>query len=452
MTLTTERQKIRHLLRRTGFGASPAEVDAYAALGLAGAVDRLLNPQNVDDSATDGIVATRRVKAQQDRQALFTLWHARIALTQRPLLEKLTYFWHDHFATGLNKVNNNSFMLVQNETLRAGALGRFRDLLLAVTRDPAMMVWLDNRQNVASAPNENYAREMLELFTLGEGVAYTERDVKEAARALTGWKIVAEKRDPQDDNPYPTGVVITPKQHDDRAKTVLGRTGRWGDEDVMRIISERPECAAYIGRKLWQWFAVPDPTPAMIARTSAAYFADDTSIRSMLRVVLLSNEMYSPAAYRWRIQSPVEYVAGTLRMLGLVERGGKAFRDTQAMGQVLFDPPNVGGWPGGEAWVNSNTVLARANFANDVTRIGRPGQSVDVAGMLRAVGATASAAQVVDHLLDLVVGGDVDSGTRGVLIEHLGGANHFNFAQAEKAGTLQGVLYLILTMPLAHLS
>ena len=452
MPLTTERQKIRHLLRRTGFGASPAEVEQYVALGLTGAVERLLSPDSVDDSTTDSILTTLRIEAQQERQALLTLWHARIALTQRPLLEKLTYFWHDHFATGMNKVNNNSFMLVQNETLRAGALGGFRDLLLAVTRDPAMMVWLDNRQNVAGAPNENYAREMMELFSLGEGVAYTERDIKESARALTGWRVIAEKRDPKDNNPYPTGVVITPRQHDDGRKTFLGLTGRWGDTDIVRIITERPECAAYIGRKLWQFFAVPNPTDEMIARTSAAYFSNDTSIRAMVRTILLSDEMYSPAAYRWRIQSPVEYVLGTFRTLGMTERVLKGVRDTQGMGQTLFSPPNVAGWPGGEAWINSNTILARANFASNVTRISRPGESIDVAAMLQAAGKTRTAAEVVDYLLDVIVGGDVDPQTRTLLIEHIGGSNHFDFAQATKAGTLQGVLYLILTMPLAHLA
>ena len=189
MALATERQRIQHLLRRAGFGYSPEELHEYVALGLPGTIDRLLNPERVDDAAAEAAAGAFREKAIQDRQALLSTWHARLVLTKRPLQEKLTYFWHDHWATGIRKVNAPSYMLVQNEAIRAGALGKFRDLAMAMTRDPAMMIWLDNRDNVAKAPNENFAREFLELFTLGEGRLYTEKDVKEAARALTGWRV-----------------------------------------------------------------------------------------------------------------------------------------------------------------------------------------------------------------------------------------------------------------------
>lgn len=451
MALSTERRRIQHLLRRAGWGASPAELTEYAALGLEGTVERLLHPELVDDSATDDATVLLRDPALQDRNALLTWWHARLVRTRRPLLEKLTYFWHDHFATGIRKVNAPAFMLVQNETIRAGALGSFRDLVLAITRDPAMMVWLDNRENVARAPNENYARELMELHTLGQGVRYTERDVKEAARALTGWRVVSAKPTPESNFPVATDVVFVPRQFDVGVKTVLGQSGRWGDADLVRIVTSQQECADYIGRKLWAFFAVPDPSPAMIARTTAAYFDSDTSIREMLRVILLSPEMYSEAAYRWRITSPVENVIRTLRTFGLTERAPRTARDTQQQGQVLFDPPSPAGWDGGEAWINSNTLLARANFANDVTRRGRAGVNLDAAALLQAAGATRTAAQVVDFALDLVVGGDVDDETRTLLIEHVGGV-HFDFAQANRTGALQGLFYLVLTMPLAQLA
>jgi uncharacterized protein (DUF1800 family) len=451
MALATERQRIEHLLRRAGFGYSPEELREYLALGLEGSVDRLLHPERVDDSAAEEAAAALRERALQDRQALQATWHTRLLLTRRPLLEKLTYFWHDHWATGVRKVANPSYMLVQNEALRAGALGSFRDMALAITRDPAMMVWLDNRDNVAKAPNENYAREFLELFTLGEGVLYTEQDVQETARAFTGWRITAKKPTPESTFPIATGVVLMPRQWDGGAKTFLGETGKFGDEDIVRIVTARRECADHLGAKLWRFFAVPDPTPEMIGRTTDAYFAHDTSIREMVRVILLSPEMYSDAAYRWRIKSPVEYVAHTARALGLTDRAPRFGRDTQAQGQTLFDPPSVAGWNWGEAWINSNTLLARANFANEVTRRGKAGQNLDAAALLKAHGATRTAAEVVDFALDLIVGGDVDPDTRTTLVEHLGGA-HFDFQQANRSGALQGLFYLVLTMPLAQLA
>ncbi|MFA7249085.1 MAG: DUF1800 domain-containing protein [Dehalococcoidia bacterium] len=451
MALSTERQRIQHLLRRAGFGYSAEELREYLALGLEGAVDRLLSPERVDDSAADAATAVLRDAAFQDRQMLLSWWHSRLVLTRRPLLEKLTYFWHDHFATGIRKVNAPGFMLVQNETLRAGALGPFRDLVQAITRDPAMMVWLDNRANVASAPNENYAREIMELFCLGEGVLYTERDIKEAARALTGWRVIASKPAPDANFPVATDVVFVPRQFDNGVKTILGQTGRFGDEDLVRIVTSKPECADYIGGKLWRFFAVPEPTGEMIARTTRAYFAHDTSIREMLRVILLSPEMYSDAAYRWRIKSPVEDVIHPLRALGLTGRMARIARDTQAQGQVLFDPPTPAGWNWDEAWINTNTLLARANLMNDLTRRGRPAQAVDAAALLQANGATRTAEEAVDFVLDLIVGGDVDPATRALLIEHIGGM-HYDFAQANRSGALQGLFYLVLTMPLAQLA
>ena len=453
MALATERQRIQHLLRRAGFGYSPEELGEYLALGLTGTIDRLLNPERVDDAVAEVAADSFREKALQDRQALLTTWHARLVLTKRPLLEKLTYFWHDHWATGIRKVNAPSYMLVQNEAIRAGALGKFRDLAMAMTRDPAMMIWLDNRDNVAKAPNENYAREFLELFTLGEGHLYTEKDVKEAARALTGWRVTAAKPTPESNFPVATGVVFMPRQFDAGMKTFLGETGKFGDEDVVRIVTSRRECADYIGEKLWRFFAVPDPTAAMIKRTSDAYFANDTSIREMMRVILTSEEMYSAAAYRWRIKSPVEHVVHATRAFGLTDRVPRIVRDTQTEGQALFDPPSVAGWNWGEAWVNSNTVLARANFANDVTRRGKPDQklNLDAAALLQANNAGRTAEAAVDFALDLLVGGDVDAGTRATLIEHIGGT-HYSFAEASRSGALQGLFYLVLTMPLAQLA
>ena len=332
-------------------------------------------------------------------------------------------------------------MQLQNETLRRHALGSFRDLLLAVTRDPAMMRWLDNGTNTREAPNENYARELLELHTMGEDNGDTEADIKEAARALTGWRVT------------PFGPRFFPRRHDPGGKTFLGVIGALDDVDVVEILAERPETAELFGRKLWQFLAVPEPGPDLLDRTSAIYFATGGDIRELVCTILLSDEMYADAAYRARIKSPVELVIGAAKALEIPSDGRFEAVFTRRMGQLLYDPPN----PAGPAWINSNTMLTRSNFADAITRsrglgrgTGRGGP--DIAGLLRRHGATASAEAAVDAMLDLLVGGDVDAASRAVLIEHLGGPHHFDFEATAEDGSPRGMVYLALAMPLYQLS
>ena len=438
--LSTTRERVQHLLRRAGFGYQADELEGYVALGLEGSVERLLRPEDVDDSAADAAVEALDIDLEERRAGLWQAWHVRLERSRRPLREKLTYFWHDHFATAIHKVGRPELMQLQNDTLRMRALGSFRDLLLAVTRDPAMMRWLDNATNIRDAPNENYARELLELHTLGEDAGYTETDIKEAARALTGWRIT------------PFGARFFPRRHDPGSKTVLGITGNLNDSDLIDILAERPETAEHIGRKLWRFFAVPEPSPELIERTSRIYFASDGDIREVVRTILRSEEMYSDEAYRTRIKSPVELVIGTAKALELPSDGRFEMAFTRRMGQLLYDPPNPAGWAGGAAWINSNTMLARSNFANELTRAHGPNTPTNVASLLRRHGVTGSAAEVVDWTLDLLVGGDVDEASRGVLIEHIGGPHHFEFEQAAEDGSLQGMVYLALAMPLYQLT
>lgn len=448
MVLQTERQRVQHLLRRAGWGYSAAELDEYVALGLEGAVDRLLDPEAIDDSAAaETIEALIEEDPREKRGALIGSWYLRLLTTRRPLLERMTYFWHDHFATAIHKVRSPAAMQVQNETLRRLALGDFRDLLQAIARDPAMMVWLDNRTNVKDAPNENYARELLELHTLGEGVSYGEKDIKEAARALTGWVVDGARRTKGD----PAARFVR-RRHDGGPKTFLGVTGTLDDSDIVEILAGRAETAEYIGRKLWRFFAVPDPAPELIDRTTLAYFESDRSVREVVRTILLSEEMYSPAAYRWRVKSPVELVIGAERALELSAPLRSEPRQSEAMGQLLFDPPNPAGWPEGGAWINSNTILGRANYANELTRSRRRRAVVDPEALVRRHGASGSAAEVADFLLDLLVGGDVDERTRELLVAHLGGEHHFDLDAAAADGSLAGAVYLVLTMPLAQLA
>ena len=458
MALDTDRRKIQHLLRRAGWGYTPSELDEYLALGVQGTIDRLLAPESVDDSASERLVDGLEADPYQDRNALIAAWHLRIITTRRPLLERMVYFWHDHFATSIDMVESPAFMQVQNDMFRQRAFGRFDEILTAVTRDPAMMVFLDNRLNVRTAPNENFARELMELHTLGEGNVYTEKDIQEAARALTGWRITTEviPKELQDTKkfPMPTGVALVPNRFDSGRKTFLGVTGNLNDQDVIRLLAALPETAEFIGTKLWRYFAIPDPSPEMLDRTTKAYFNSNYSMREVVRTILTSPEMFSDEAYRWRIKSPVEFVLGSLRSLDLVSATGRSVQQVRAMNQVLYDPPGPQGWSkGGAGWIASTTMLARANFAYDVTRSDGPrAQSVDVPALLRASGLTTSAAQIVDGLADLLVGGDLDPEARKVLIDYLGGVTHFSFTEAQRSGALHGVLYLMLSMPLAHLA
>jgi uncharacterized protein (DUF1800 family) len=404
-------------------------------------VERLLAPEEVDDSAAEVRVDELGLEdLDEERIKLFQAWHVRLQSTRRPLLEKMTYFWHDHFATAIHKVSRPSLMLQQNAMLREHALGSFRELLLAVARDPAMLVWLDNRTNSRTAPNENYARELMELHTLGEGNGYTEVDIQEAARALTGWRLTRDG-----------GVRFVPPLHDRGEKSVLGVDGALDDEQLVDLIAERRETADYVGAKLWRFFALPEPGPELIGRTSDAYVASGGSISAMVRTILLSEEMYSPAAYRTRVKASIEVVIGIERALEIETDGRLEIPRMRAMGQLLFDPPDPAGWTGDEAWINSTTMLARSNLANDVTRL-RTRWSPDIPALLRGHGATGSAAEIVDWVLDLLVGGDVDDVTREALIEHVGGPHHFDFEEAAANGALNGVVYLALSMPLFHVT
>ena len=435
--MTTERQRIQHVLRRAGFGYSADELDGYLAIGLEATVERLLDPLSVDESLADARVEELGIgNLEEEREHLLRAWQMRLQSTRRPLLEKLTYFWHDHFATSMRKVGHPTLMQTQNETLRERALGRFEDLLLAVTRDPAMLIWLDNRTNTREAPNENFARELMELHTLGEGNLYGERDIQEAARALTGWRVTK------------LGTAqFAPWRHDRTQKTVLGVSGAMDDEQLVRLLAERPETADYVGAKLWRFFALPEPGRELIDRTTAAYLDSDGSIAAMVRTILLSDEMYSDAAYRTRIKAPVEVVIGSLRALEVETDGHEELPLMRAMGQLLYDPPDPAGWTGDGAWINSTTMLARSNYANALT-LTRAHEFVDVSALLRSHGADGSAADVVDWLLDLLVGGDAGDATRETLIEHVGGRYHFDFERAADEGTLNGVVYLALSMPL----
>lgn len=393
-----------HLLERAGFGGTPEEIRELALLTPEAAVDRLVAYQAIDSSqlppfehsgihdpglepfppsrpaTTDlakktgealGVkvkpLGNRRLQPvankffywlraselETNRAAYW--WANRMLRTPRPLEEKMALFWHGHFAVSEDKVRDYRKMLGQLDLFYRYGTGTFRDLLIGVARDPAMLAFLDAGVNVKGAPNENFAREIMELFTMGVG-HYSEADIREAARAFTGWNFVD------------LAFVVNREQHDDGEKTVLGRRGRWDGVDVIDIILGEPATADFIAGKIYRYFVRQELDPALQGRLGAVLRDNHYELARLLRTIFLSRDFYSPPAWGTHIKSPVELVVSTYRTLGLSEVPGVPdFNQvTGSLGQHLFHPPTVAGWAQGRSWVTPGLLLERGNFARDV--------------------------------------------------------------------------------------
>jgi uncharacterized protein (DUF1800 family) len=353
--------RVAHLHRRAGFAASWAVLQRDLQDGPAASIERLLAGEattsdgrsaSESDTLFDGMAAQLAPSASLTR--LQGIWLYRMIFTAHPLRERMTLFWHNHFATSNAKVNNPALMQRQNDLLRAHALGRFPALLGAMGRDPAMLIWLDSTANRKALPNENYAREVMELFTLGRG-HYTERDVQEAARAFTGWFVQGGR------------FREIAAQHDGGPKTVLGHTGRFDGDAIPAILLDQPACAEFLCTKLVRAFVTEiDPVaPELVQPLAAEFRASGYDIRVPLATILRSALFHDPAVRRRRVKSPVEHAIGTVRALEIVKPTVQADALAQAcarMGQALYAPPSVAGWDGGTAWANSTTMLNRTNL------------------------------------------------------------------------------------------
>jgi uncharacterized protein (DUF1800 family) len=353
-----------HLYRRAAFGASREDLLEAERLGPQGTLDLLLRGRPEADEIAEALADVGRVAAERDDngEQLRGWWLYCMLQSQHPMREKMTLFWHNHFATSIVKVQSSPLMFRQNCLLRTHALGRFGPLLQAVSRDGAMMLWLDSNNNVKGRPNENYARELMELFSLGVG-HYTEKDIREAARAFTGWRTDG------------TNFIFDARFHDSEPKTVLGQRGAWNGGDVVRIVLEQPAVARFLVRKLYRFLISETVAPpeALLEPLCQSFRKSDYDISELVRTMLASRHFYSRHAFRQRIKSPVEYAIGSVR--AVYRRYGEeelAYRPLPqrvlvaglgAMGQDLFAPPNVKGWPGGLSWLNTSTVLERSNFA-----------------------------------------------------------------------------------------
>ena len=395
-------EKAKHLLERAGFGATPEDVQRLARLTPSQAVKQMVRYASIPDkfkafedsgahdaglepfaasrpAATDLAKATgealgvkvkpggnRRVQQVADRylywlrvsrletHRLGYWWANRMLTTPRPFQEKMTLFWHGHFATTEEKVRDYRKLHIQNELLRQHATGKFRDLMVAVAKDPAMLSFLDAGVNLKGAPNENFAREIMELFTMGVG-NYTEQDIKEAARAFTGW------------NYNDLRFVINPQQHDDDEKTILSRTGRFTGEQVIDILLAQPVTAEFLAGKLYRYFVREDLSPAFQQRLGKLLRDSNYDIAAFMETLLFSKDFYSQASVATRIKPPVELLISTYKKMGLTAVPGIPDFNEQSemLGQKLFYPPNVAGWAHGRSWITPGLLLARGNVIYD---------------------------------------------------------------------------------------
>jgi uncharacterized protein (DUF1800 family) len=367
----------RHLLNRSGFGATPRDVADYARLSHDQAVERLLGGAITAAQApppewvNEPIVPPRELRAMapEDRKKFVSheiqrgldlrgWWINEMITTRSQLTERMTLFWHNHFVSSQQKVRFARLMYEQNALLRRHAVGNFGALLHDVGKNPAMVIYLDSAQNRQGKPNENFAREVMELFTLGEG-HYSEDDIREAARAFTGWSIDID-----------TGEFKFRRfAHDGGAKTVLGRSGNFDGDEVLDILLAKPETARFVVDKMWREFVSPEPDAAEVRRVADAFHRSNYDVKVALRGLFLSPAFWAEGNRAALIKSPVDLVVGTVRQFGVDYGDPVPFAlVTARLGQNLFSPPNVRGWPGGEAWINSSTLLARKTFIERLFR------------------------------------------------------------------------------------
>ena len=352
----------KHLFSRAGFGVRMDQWDRLQSASHEEIIQYLFSSSNKAEplvireespfkgAGRPGMLSKeeRQQMMKENRQLLRDLniaWVNRMVSTEAQLREKMTFFWHDHFACRRNGLMINQR---QNNTLRKYALGKFGDLVLAIAQDPGMLLFLNNQQNKKQAPNENFARELLELFTLGRG-NYSEEDIKEAARAFTGWS-----------TNFKGEFIFRPRRHDNGKKHFMGKTGNFGGEDIINIVLENPQTATYITTKLYRFLVNPEVDQEVVASWAKSFYESEYDIAGLLKTIFTSNHFYEKQHVGARIKSPVEYLVSLMRLLDMEFENpeGIVFLE-KALGQVLFMPPGVDGWPDGKNWIDSNTLMTR---------------------------------------------------------------------------------------------
>ena len=431
-----------HLMRRAGFGAARDELEERVAKGYEETVEELLHPRG-SRRLPDDVIRRYHVDIHESRTPgpPATEWLYRMVTTGSPLEEKIALFWHGIFASSFSKTQQSRALAVQIDMFRRFGLGRFDSLLLEISKDPIMIIWLDNQDNHKGAINENFGRELLELFSMGIG-NYSEQDVKECARAFTGWTLGnAEYMEARamKASIWPYGAIswhfdYRGYDHDDGEKTFLGETGRFNGEDIIEIIGRNPATARFVARHMYdffvadeapvpQWPSTPPLDPDAIETLAGAYVESDHDIRSVLRA-LLNSDFFKEAKFA-RVKCPAEFVAGVVRLSGGVTEPSHEMNEANNvigyMGQSLLAPPSVEGWHEGTEWINSGALVERVNFAakqfNDVEK---PGVRAIIDRLAHQNGGSFSPEQLVDSCLELM--GPItmsEEATRTALIEHV---------------------------------
>ncbi|HEY3170544.1 MAG TPA: DUF1800 domain-containing protein [Thermoanaerobaculia bacterium] len=451
------RDAAAHLLRRAGFGGTPSEIDDLYGRGLEGAVSRLVDYEAIDLTAYEQGLAAKNYNLSNIRGV--QQWFLdRMAFSPRPLEEKMTYFWNLHWTSGIAKVRGVTLIHNQNRTERQYAVGKFDDLVLKISQDPAMLVWLDNWLNRAGRPNENYARELMELYCLGIGY-YTESDVREVARALTGWTVQNYRRD---DNYNGATFLDNPALHDNASKTILGQTGNWDGYRAIQIIlnhsdSQGSVSGRFIGAKLWSFFAYEYPPLHVVDELRDVYVSTSHSIREVVRQIFLHPEFYEAHTRKSWVRSPVEYAAASVRMVEATTDFATASNSLAGMGQVLFNPEDAKGWDWGTSWMNTGTLFARSTMVNTMcTNRGNTGTRFDPNRLLAGRDAS-TAEKVVDILAERLNVDDVSSKIRASWVEYMnanddGSRGNWTNTTANVDKKVRGLVHLMLTSPAFHLA
>ena len=452
-----ELAEMAHLMRRAGFGASRSELDALVAKGYEAVVDDLVNPERLPDVDEDIL---ERYFGGEGYPIFAGIWMYRMLNSQRPLQEKVALFWHHVFATGVTKNQHVMSAVNQIKMFRSVGMTDMRTILLELAKDPAMIFWLDNNENHNGEPNENWGRELLELFSMGVG-NYTEQDIKDASRAFTGWTF--EQPLPL----YPHGYYPAPfkfdeEDHDNGEKTFLGRSGNLNGEDIIDVIVEQPATARFIARHMYNFFVADEPqVPSWntvpprdqdaINTLVAAYLNSDGDIRAMLSA-LFNSDFFKAARFK-KVKSPVELITGVIKLVGtyreptpgLVDYSGTA----KLMGQQLFDPPTVEGWHTGHEWIDGGTLNERVNFAvNEVGDLSKPG----IGDLINRMGAASDAcppAELVERSLELAGPLEVSDDTRAGLMRYAEAVGELRFdsddAREDSAVHVGRMLQLIVS-------
>lgn len=397
----------RHLLSRTGFGGTADEIRRLMPLDRKAAVAQVLTvPSNraqtpppawihrlppLPRERTHWSEMDKRAFREERKQEALELkgwWYRELLATHSPILERMTLFWHNHFTSSLHKVKWPPFLYWQNVLFRIHALGSFRDLLKAVAKNPAMLLYLDTQTNRKDHPNENFARELFELFTLGEG-HYTERDIKEAARAFSGWHI-----------DHRTGAVrLDLPQHDDGNKVVFGKSGAFEGDDILALTLDHPQTARFLVSKLWREFVSDEPVSAEVERLASVFRQERYEIAPVLRALLSTDQFWAREQRGSLIKSPVELMVGTARLFHLPGEDPLRFvRYGRRLGQDLFDPPNVKGWPGGTKWITATTLLERTQLLQRSIR----GHELGHPATMSEMGQTSGRAWLATEPIDVV--------------------------------------------------